>query len=233
MVGLRGPVVAAMSAPAIMLGVLLAVLATEASADVRDSPIYCLFYAVLGAAWIGLANRACVLNGLLASEDVIERRNPAATYAWCGGLVGQVLAFAGSNIGDGPGWWVVIFTALLANGTVLLVWTAFEFMTGAAEEITIERSPGAGFRLGGLLAATGLIAGRGAAGNWVSAGDTLSDFVHAAWPAVPLVIGAAILEKAVRRFTAGCGRSLWTTGFVPAAIFLCCALSWILHLGRW
>jgi uncharacterized membrane protein YjfL (UPF0719 family) len=233
MVGFQPPIMAAIVTPILSLAVLLLVLVTAASADVRDSATYCTFYVALGAAWIGLVNRFDTVNGLNASDDVIERRNPAAALAWCGALLGHMLAFAGSNIGDGPGWWVVLFTAFLANGTVLLTWTAFETMTNAADEITIERSPGAGLRLGGLLTAVGLIAGRAAAGNWISAEETFNDFVHAAWPVVLLVMGAIIAEKMVRSFAPSRGRALFTSGFLPAAIFLCCALIWILHLGHW
>jgi len=232
MVGMERPLVAAVLTPIVSLAVLLVVLTTAASSDVRDSTVYCTFYTVLGAAWIGLINRLDSINGLLASDDVIERRNSAATFAWCGALLGHVLAFAGANIGDGPGWWVVIFTAFLANGTVLLAWTVFETMTNAADEITIERSAGAGLRLGALLVAAGLIAGRAAAGNWVSADATFNDFVQAAWPVVPLMMGAIIGEKLVRRFTSTRGRTLGS-GFALATIFLCCALTWIFHLGHW
>jgi hypothetical protein len=232
MVGFQPPIMAAIVTPILSLGVLYFVLITAASADVRDSATYCTFYVVLGAAWIGLVNRFDTVNGLSASDDVIEMRNPAAALAWCGALMGHMLAFAGANIGDGPGWWVVLFTALLANGTVFIAWTAFETMTHAADEITIERSSGAGLRLGGLLLATGLIAGRAAAGNWISADDTFGDFVRAAWPVAPLVMGACVAEILVRRVTGDRGRTWWS-GLLLAIIFLCIALTWILHLGHW
>src|SRR5918999_880148 len=95
--------------PLICAAVLFAVLRRYSSFDVRDDPIYLAFYMVLGAMWVRLGSWFLPLLGLSARDDVIERGNAAAAHALGGALLGLTLCFAGGNIGDGPGWWVVVF----------------------------------------------------------------------------------------------------------------------------
>src|SRR5689334_18041744 len=104
--------------PIICSILLLVVLATLADPFVRTSPTYIFFYLVMGVLWIAVGTWAFQIFGLSASQDVIERQNPAALYTMTGALIAMTLCFAGGNIGSGPGWWAVIDSAALATGAL-------------------------------------------------------------------------------------------------------------------
>src|SRR5688572_6833001 len=113
-------------APVSALFVVFVVLKTAASFDVRDSGPYLFQYAVLGAAWIGVGARTFRWLGLSPRDDVAERGNRAAAVALSGACTGLALCYAGGNIGDGPGWWVVVFASGLATAGFLVVWGLLE-----------------------------------------------------------------------------------------------------------
>ena len=150
--------------------ILLIVLKTGASFDVVDAPSYLAMYVVLGLAWSRLTALTFPLLGVSLRDDVVERRNTAALLAVVGAILGVTLCYAGGNIGDGPGWWVVIFSAALATATLLMLWAALNHLSPAADSIAIDRDPAAGMRLGAFLLACGLVLGRGVAGDWDSGG---------------------------------------------------------------
>ena len=161
-VGLRLAVIAVPVACGALLWIVLRRLASH---DVREAPQYLAMYFAMGAAWVGLGVRLLGLLGLSVRDDALERRNAAAAWAAAGGLIGLTLCFAGGNIGDGPGWWVVVYSALLSTGTLLLLWVILDRLTGVSESVTVERDVASGMRLGGFLAAAGLILGRAVAGR--------------------------------------------------------------------
>ncbi len=169
---------------------------TELSSwDVQSSSLYTGYYDLLGAAWLGGAVLVMHHLGLSLRDDVLERRNPAALIAFVGVLLGHALAYAGGNIGDGPGWWCVVVASGLAGASLLGVWLALHLAARVPDAITVERDAATGLRVGALLAGAGLIAGRAAAGTWVSLEDTVATFVTAAWPLVPIVAVAAVAER--------------------------------------
>src|SRR6185437_2368144 len=84
---------------------LLFVLCKWSSHDVRNDPLYIFFYMMMGFGWAGLWNTILPYAGLSFRDDALERDNDAAALAISGSLLGTVFAFAGANIGDGPGWW--------------------------------------------------------------------------------------------------------------------------------
>jgi len=138
--------------PLVCAAILFAVLKTLASKDVRDAPAYLLFYMVVGAAWVGAASQFSVIADLHLRDDVIERGNPAAGTAIAGLMVGLTLAFAGGNIGDGPGWWVVLFCAGMSTAVLGVGWWILAQL-GLGEKITVERDVRAGFRAAAWLIA--------------------------------------------------------------------------------
>src|SRR5215469_5251918 len=99
---------------------LLFVLFKWSSSDVRDAPIYIFFYMAMGFGWAGLWNLILPYAGLSFRDDALERDNDSAGLAIAGSLVGAMLAFAGANIGQGPGWWVVVFCSALGTGVMLM-----------------------------------------------------------------------------------------------------------------
>src|SRR5689334_10454097 len=103
---------------------LVAVLATVAASDVVHAPGYIFMYAVLGLAWMRVAEAGFAFAGLSIRDDGIERRNAAARVAGAGAIIGIACCYAGANIGEGPGWWVVLFSAALATAAWFACWLA-------------------------------------------------------------------------------------------------------------
>jgi hypothetical protein len=161
---------------------------------------------------------------------VLERRNGAAAWAIAGAFVALTLCFAGGNIGNGPGWWVVVFAAGLSTMSFFGLWFAFEALARPSRAITLDRDLAAGLRLAGLLIAMGIILGRGVAGDWVSVSATIRDFAIHAWPALPLVALAVIVERLMPPLERGLTSGL-VLGVLPALIYLGGAASWLLQVG--
>ena len=222
-----------MVAPPLCALLLFGVLRTWAAEDVRHDLNYLAFYMVMGAAWVGLAKAGFPLLGLSVRDDVLERGNRAAAMAIGGALLGLTLCFAGGNIGDGPGWWVVVFAAAIATWTFFLLWGLLDRLTGVAEKITVDRDVAAGLRAAGLFVGLGLILGRAVAGNWVSAGSTLVDFARQGWPAL-LVVGLAwFVERAVRPATDRDLGSTLVVGVVPALFQVLLGCVTVVLMGKW
>ncbi len=213
---------------------LAAVLRSFASFDVRDSPIYLLFYMVMGAAWVGIAARLPLpFFGLSPRDDVIERGNPAAAQAIGGALLGLTFCFAGGNIGDGPGWWVVVFSAALSTSAFFVLWALLDKFTRLADTVTIERDPASGIRLAGYFIGSGLILGRAVAGNWVNAHETLVDFAKLGWPVLMLWLAAALLERTFRPTADRPAPSTLTHGLAPLGAYVALALFFVAQAGWW
>jgi hypothetical protein len=210
---------------------LLLVLLRLAAHDVRDSLEYLFLYWMLGAAWLRAAVALLPWLGLSLRDDVVERGNPAALPAAAGWLGGMTLAFAGGNIGDGPGWWVVVGCALLSSGVLVLAWLLMQALAGATEAVVVERDVAAGWRLGGLLLACGLIAGRAAAGNYLSVEATLSDFARHGWPVLPLLALAIALQRAAYPLPEPQLSSLAKVGVAPALGYVAYAVLMVVLAG--
>lgn len=217
--------------PAICALVLFGVLKTISAHDVRDDLLYLTFYLVLGAGWLGAATRLLPYAGVSARDDILERGNAAAVPAVAGALLACTLCFAGGNVGDGPGWWVVVFSAGLATGGLGLLWLVFDRVTRIADTITIDRDRAAGVRLGALLVAASLMLGRSVAGDWVSASATVRDFAVLAWPVLGLFAIAAVLERRTAPTPERPAPSVTTLGVLPAAAYLAGAVAYVVRLG--
>jgi len=220
---------AAIVVPVLAFAGLFAVLRTAAAHDVRDSGLYTFFYLIMGAAWlrvvvVGLGN--CM--GLVLRDDWIERGNPAAAICGAGLLFGGMAAFAGGNIGDGPGWWVVIFSAALSTGAMFLGLVFLNLAADVIERITVGRDVSLAVRTGAYLLMAGVIAGRAVAGDWVSAGATVSDFAAAAWPLLAITATLCCVEFVFRRSRLSLGAS-----GLFAAVELGCAAYFLVWAGAW
>jgi uncharacterized membrane protein YjfL (UPF0719 family) len=213
--------------------IVLLTLLFAAADDVRSAPQYIFMYFALGLAWVRVVSWAFPLVGLHPRDDLLERRNPAAFPAWAGAMIGVTCSYAGGNIGNGPGWWVVVFSAGLATIALVLVWTVVGYWTGLVEAVTIDRDPAAGWRFGGLLAAAGVIFGYAVTGDWVSVGATIADFFARAWLILPVVIVAVLLEGRVRPTPQRPRANVITGGVVPALVFLAAAVTGVALIGPW
>lgn len=216
--------------PLVCAGLLFLVLKTSASFDVVDSPLYLTFYMVVGAAWVGVCLKCTGVAGISVRDDVIERRNRAAAIAVGGAMVGFTLTFAGGNIGDGPGWWVVLFSSGLATATLFALWVALDIGGGAADSITVERDVAAGTRVAGFLIGQGLILGRSVAGDWISAAATVRDFATTAWPALVLLAFAILVERSFRPSPQRPNPPVPAFGLFPAVAYLIAGAAVVLRL---
>lgn len=219
--------------PLICAAVLAAVLRLYSSWDVKSNPVYIVFYLVMGAAWVGFASRFLGFFGLSARDDVIERGNPAASWAIGGALLGLTLCFAGGNIGDGPGWWVVVFCAALSTLAFFILWALLHRFTGLADTVTIDRDPASGLRLAGYFIGSGMILGRAVAGNWVSMQATVLDFVQLAWPVVLLWAAAVLMERSFRPTQEHPLPSPIAFGLAPLAAYVGLAAFFVASAGWW
>jgi len=219
------------SAPLVALLVLLAILRAWSSFDVKDSGPYLFQYLALGAAWLGIGARFHSWYGVSARDDVAERGNPAAAVALSGAWLGLVLCYSGGNIGDGPGWWVVVFASGLASAAFFAAWGVLELAACPSESITIDRDVAAGLRHAAYSVAMGVILGRAAAGDWVSVRSTVSDFGAHGWPALVVLALAIVLERVLRAVGTNGSSVLVARGILPGALLLAVAALWIARIG--
>ncbi len=206
--------------PLVCALLLYFVLARWSAEDVRTDPAYLLFYMVIGIAWLGLFRLPLPLLGLSVRDDVLERGNDAAVWAISGALIGGMCCFAGANVGNGPGWWVVLFSGLLSTAALLLLWWAVHLGSRLIEKITVDRDCGAGVRAAGFLVGAGLMLGRAAAGDWVSAAATMADFGRMAWPAAVLAGAVVMIERSCAPEFRNGLPALVMSGGLPALVYV-------------
>jgi hypothetical protein len=193
-------------APIVCMGGLYGLLRTAASFDVRDSSTYLFFYVVMGAAWLVMGRWGFPALGISWRDDALERRNIAATTLIAMAFIGLTACYAGANIGDGPGWWCVVIAGGVATVAWFGLWAVLQAVCHLAETIIVERDATSAFRFGAYLIASGLICGRGAAGDWTSAGQTVIEF-QVAWPVLVLALIAGAVEFWLARRPLGSDRT--------------------------
>ena len=218
-----------LAVPLVSACILYYVLRHYASHDVRDSTVYTTFYMIMGAGWVGAVLWIWQLLGITLRDDLLERGNAAAACAIAGAMVALTFCFAGGNVGDGPGWWVVVFAAVLSTGTLLVLWCVLERVSRLGEAITVDRDAASGLRAAGYLIGFGAILGRAVAGNWVSAGATIADFAVLGWPALVVLVVAVILEKALGPNARAPQRSALVFG-LPVFLAVLAASAWYLKV---
>ncbi|MFD2386655.1 hypothetical protein [Enterococcus rivorum] len=180
--------------PMIALFFYLVTLRTAASWDVSDSFSYTLLYLLLGIAWLSLSFSGMLLFWAFSYEDdVLMSQNRSSMIMLTGAVIGSSLIYAGANIGDGPGWWTVVFAGGLGTVSWLLLGMLINFTTGIINRITVDRDINSGIRFSAYLVASGLILARGSAGNWLSFTRTIVDFT-VAWPVLLMVILMILFE---------------------------------------
>jgi uncharacterized membrane protein YjfL (UPF0719 family) len=189
--------------PFLCMCFIAAVLLLWSSPDVRSDAGWMALYIMGGAAWLQLGLFLLALFGIGAREDVIERQNPAAAWVVYGTMLGAAFCYAGSNIGSGPGAEVVLFCAVLSTAFLFAFWFFLERTFRLADRVTIDRDESAGIRIGGWMLSLGLIFGGAVAGDWESMEGTIHDFLHYAWVALPLLLGAIAIEGAFKALQKG------------------------------
>jgi uncharacterized membrane protein YjfL (UPF0719 family) len=226
-------VIGLMLLPPMAAGVMLVVLWNWSSHDVRDSGIYIFFYLAMWLGWTGIWNLVMPYLGLSCRDDAFERNNSAAGLALGGGLLGVTFVFAGSNIGEGPGWWVVVFCAGLGTAVLLLLWLLDNQITGVIEAITVDRDIAAGWRAAGFFIGSGLILGRALAGDWHSAGATVHDFVAKGAPVLSLSAAATVMDGFLRPTPKRPEPRHLLFGFIPFLLLVAAGIGDFIIQGPW
>lgn len=234
MVAPAGHRVALLAAPLMCAAGLAVLLNFLADSEVRGDARYVAMFTAIGAAWTwGFASLAPPLLGIFAREDGLERRNAGAVIAYIGALVALTLCYAGANFGDGPGWGVVLVTALVSTSALLAFWIAIEIVAHVSTSISVERDVAGAVRLATALVAAGVIFARAASGSWVSAPAMLTDFWRDGWPAIVLV---ALESLASLFFRPSPERPRWSVAFAgvaPGLLYLSLAGFIVARLGWW
>jgi hypothetical protein len=217
-----------------LLGVFVLCSLRFAATSVRDSPLYIAQYWSLGALLLaGVDGWLAPWLGLSFRDDVSERGNAAALAAWIGVMLAFTLAYVGSNLGEGPGYWVVLLCSALGFGVLALAWALLEFLADVADRITIERELDTGLRMAGLLAGLGLVTARGEAGDFQGAWPAVLDFLVVVGPALPFVLGGVMFERWLVRSRVLKPRATGVYGALPAVGFLLSSLVYVQQLGPW
>jgi len=153
-----------------------------------------LYYVVMGYAWI----YACLIIMSLCFDlswidDGLNCGNHAAAAAISGGVIGVTIIYAGANIGDGPGWWCVLFAGGLGTIAWVILGGVVNISAKIFERITVGRDFNCGVRTGCYFLAGGIILARASAGDWTSLEATLIEFIDG-WPVLVLTIAAIAAE---------------------------------------
>lgn len=181
--------------PVVSLFIIIYTLKTLASFDVVDDIFYIFFYILIGFAWLYLG--LFIMTGLFDLswlDDILNMNNKAALSSFAGGFLGLTIIYSAANIGDGPGWWCVIF----AGGLGLIAWIVLALIINLSaqvfERVTVDRDVSCGIRFGCYLLASGIILGRASAGDWTSFSMTVVELV-AGWPVLPLTMLMIVIER--------------------------------------
>jgi len=176
--------------------IITVILRTIADPTVAESAFWTFFYVLLGFLWVSIGMFAAnYFFDLSWRDDVLNQtRDQPALYPVIGSFIGLSLIYAGANIGEGPGWWCVLFAGGLGIAAWLVLGYAVHKVTGAFDTVTIDRDAPCGIRMGFYLAASGLILGKASSGDWTSFGATVIEFLIG-WYILPLTLVAIYVEK--------------------------------------
>ncbi|MBL0921023.1 MAG: hypothetical protein IBJ10_02710 [Phycisphaerales bacterium] len=216
---------------ALALGILVNALA---AADVRGDLRYVLLFTAIGVAWVEvLMLVAPPLLGILSPKEAVERRAAPSIIVHAGASAALAIAYLGGNLGDGPGWWVVLLSAALSSGALLAIWALIEAVDRRSEAVTIDRDAATAIRLSGALIAASLVLGRAVAGTWQSAANLLADFITLGWPAFVLLVAEPALHAVFRPTPKAPRPSVLTAGILPACAYIALAAWLVVRYGWW
>lgn len=219
--------------PLAWAGIAFVALRFGGASEIRSTSPLQLAVTLFGVAWVAITAKCFDLLGVSVRDDAVERRNPAALAGCAGATIGVAFLYAGGSIGEGPSLWNKVFSAGIATAAWLTVWAWLEAAGRVSQAVCVERDLASGLRLGGFLAAEGLILGRAVAGTWVSAGSTVADAVRDGWPCLPLLAVAVAVEKRRQPKLEAPVPSPWRDGVVPGVFHFCAAVLYVLWLGKW
>ena len=217
--------------PVIAFGFLFVVLAMWSASDVRNDGRYVAMYLLMGIAWCGAASFIPTSMGLSFHNDVLNLANQSATWLWSGWILGAMMTFAGANIGNGPGWWVVAFSGILSTGSLTLVYWLLEKTGNTHDAVTIDRDLATGLRMAGVFIGCGAVFGVAVAGDWKSADETVRDFLTRAWPAVAILLAAIFFNATMKPTPQNPRPAVMSCGLIPMLVLALIGLIWAVVEG--
>ena len=218
-------------APVVSLCLLFLVLALWSADDVRNDGRYFTMYMLLGMAWCGVASFVPTWMGISFRNDVLTLANHSATWLWFGWIIGAILSFSGANVGNGPGWWVVVFSGILSTGSLTLVYLLLEKIGNTHDAVTIDRDLSTGLRMAGLFIGCGAVFGVAAAGDWKSADETVRDFLMRAWPSSAIVFAAIFFHVTMKPTPENPRPAVVGCGLIPMIVLMLIGLIWAVFAG--
>jgi hypothetical protein len=209
--------------PVIAGALLWVVLANGADPYVRSHSGYFFLYWTGGLAWVGLLKWFLPFIGFSA-RDELERRNIGSLMVVSGAILGLTFAYAGGNVGEGPGSWVVMLCVAVSSFGFYAVWVLMEGFTQVSETVTVERDLAGALRLTCFLIALGLIMGAAVSGDWIDTQDFWIAFFARAWPALAMMIFAILIEYVSRPSERQPKPSVLLFGVIPSIGYLVVAI---------
>ncbi|WP_035368961.1 hypothetical protein [Acholeplasma hippikon] len=182
----------------IIIGGTYILLSNLASFDVVGSEYYIFYYLMMGIAYIYI-HIVVLYNflGLSMIDDVFNNSNRAAFLTIGSSLLGLSVMFAAANIGDGPGFWTVIFADFLGLVAYVVIMYIYDRFTRTLEHIQSDHNMQKGIRYSVFVLCLSSILAYGVQGDWTSFSYTVVEFFHA-WPALILLILGLVLENVFR-----------------------------------
>lgn len=185
--------------PISLLLLLQIVLSRWADPVVRASRFYDLLFMFGGGMWLWGTVLLMPWFGVDVRIDALEQENAASAIAACGALIGTMICYAGSNIGQGDSIATTFIPAVAGTALFALLWMLVTAMTPVAVRIAIERQTGAGVRLAIYLTIIGMVIGRACAGDWISLENTIHDLFVMSWSAALATMVFILLERMIKR----------------------------------
>jgi hypothetical protein len=188
--------------PIISFCVLAAVISTVSAPTVSSPsaegyPFWIIYYIIVGFAWI-LCTKGLIFRcfDLSWQDDVLAKNHTEpALLPVIGAYAGLTMIYAGANIGDGPGWWCVIYAAGTGTAAWLLLGHIVQKATDAFGTVTIGRDLPCAIRMSAYLIAGGAILAHASAGDSITPGTDIINIAACSLTAVPLAILAIFVEK--------------------------------------
>lgn len=167
-----------------------------ASYDVINSPYYIVGYMSFGFLW-SCFSVECMENvtDIHFDQDIRERNNNSASIVHGAFIISSGITFSGANVGNGPGWEVVLFTASLSTIFLLIMTFMINIVAQYSEKVTVLRDQNAAIRFSAHLIGTSIILDRAAAGDWISASATINDYFCRIWFLPFLLFSLAMIER--------------------------------------
>lgn len=185
--------------PIILLIMFIYTTTSIAASDVVSDPYYIFYYILLGFLFIAVVTFLLSLAlGISWIDDALNNGNIAATLFLVSSLLGLGLIYSGSNIGEGPGWWTVVFASGLGVIAFFLIMKILEKTTNVITKITHDRNIWLSVRISFLVIGISLILAKASSGNWTSFEHTVIEF-FIFWPALVLLLIGIVFENIFKR----------------------------------